>query len=74
LSTNPLEENWVGVCLEGLGIENLSSHWLMASAIFEGITTREGGLLQSLTAFCHCLTAKETHVKPLSEYQFSAGR
>lgn len=57
-------------------MEKLSSHWLKASAISEGITTRvgvKGGLLQSLTTLCHCLTTKENYVKPLSEYQSSVG-
>jgi len=40
LAINPLEQNWLGVYLEGLKIENISSHWLMASAISEGISTR----------------------------------
>lgn len=50
MAINPLEENFVGVYLQGLRIEDLSSHWLKASAIFKGITTREGvkGIFYSL--------------------------
>jgi hypothetical protein len=42
MAINSLKENWLGVYLEGLRIENLSSHWLKASAIFEVIATHVG--------------------------------